>query len=364
MDTKDNDLIELIYTAGLVPEVWPDVIDRMARRMNAGGGSIFSLSEGHLSWEAPAGTRSIMDAYIAGGWADRNPRLEGLLQRAHPGFVQDSDVAQGCYDRLPIVTDFLRPNGIFYTAATVISGARDDLAVFSVDRGQAAGPYRREEIRWLDALRPHLGRSVALASRLRLRQASSATTALAMVGIPAAILRRRHGVVATNGLFDALVGSVFVCGAFGSLALRDRRADQVLRDALAVDHSSRPVVRSIPIAGEEGAVGVLHVIPACRQASDVLGADGTLLVVAQPRTNVTASADCLRWLYDLTPTEASIASRLSAGSSIAEIAAATATTSNTVRTHVKGILRKTGFSRQRDLLMAIGSLAALDPRLL
>ncbi len=360
MNAYDAELIELIYTAGLIPEMWPDVIDRMSRRLNAVGGSIFTLSGGNLAWDAPAKTKRIMEAYIAGGWADRNPRLDGLLSRAHPGFLHDSDVSPPDYESLPIVTEFLRPHGIYYTAATVISGAQGDLAVFSVDRGDAAGRFRSNELVWLDSLRPHLARSVALTTRLRMRQASMATSALELVGIPAAIVRRRGGVVATNTPFDAMVGSVFVSGAFGSLTLLDRRADKVLREALSTENARHPVVRSIPITGTSGAVGVLHVIPACRQASDILGPDGTLLVVAQPRENAPATAECLKWLYDLTPTEAIVASRLSEGLSVDEIAARTSTSVNTVRTHVRGILRKTGFSRQTDFLISISSLTALE----
>lgn len=363
MDTSDFDLIEMVYTAGLIPEVWPDVIDRMARRMKAPGGSIFTLSEGHLAWDAPANTKPTMEAYIAGGWADKNPRLIGLLNRAHPGFVLDEDVSPPGFDQLPIVREFLRPHGIFYTAATMINGARGDIAVFSIDRGDRAGAFSPTEIAWLDGIRPHLARSVALTSRLRMQQASTATSALSLLGIPAAIVRKQRGVVATNRLFDAMIGSVFICGAFGSLALVDRRADKGLRDMLAIDNSAHPIVRSIPITGESGPVGVLHAIPACRQASDFLGSDGTLLVVAQPREKASASVDCLKWLYDLTPAEAMVASQLSAGRSVEEIASETATSVNTVRTHVRKVLRKTGFTRQTDFLLSISSLNSLEPYL-
>ncbi|ALN75725.1 helix-turn-helix transcriptional regulator [Aureimonas sp. AU20] len=363
MDTYEAELIELIYTAALIPETWPEVIDRMARRMNARGGSLFTLSDGQLTWDAPASTRPIMEAYIAGGWAEKNPRLDGLISRAHPGFIQDSDVANGEYDSLPIVQDFLRPHDIVYTAATVISGAKGDLAVFSVDRGMKAGYFTPTDIGWLDHLRPHLSRSVSLTSRLKMRVAANTTAALQMIGIPAAVIQRGKGLLATNALFDDLIDTVFITRALGRISLADRRADKALQQALSTTSSDNPIVRSIPVTSSEGVVGVLHTVPACRQAMDLLGSDATLLVLAQPRENAGAAPEFLRWLYDLTATEAVIASKLSIGLNVNQIAQETSTSENTVRTHVKAILRKTGFSRQTDFLVSISSLSALKNQL-
>lgn len=364
MDADDTDLIEIIYTAGLLPELWPEVIGKLAERVGAHGGSLFSLSEGQLAWEAPASTRRIMEAYVEGGWDRNNPRLEGLLKAKPLGFMRDQDMSAGNYDELPIVRDFLRPHNIYGTAATVIPGVRGDLAVFSVDRGREPGPFTSVEIARLDGFRPHLARSIALTSRMRMREATTAAAALQMVGIPAAVVRRQQGVVATNGLFDALVGRVFLATAHGHLALSDRAADALLQQALRRQERINPPVRSIPVTGQEGAIGVLHVIPACRQALDILGPDANLLVFAQPHEGAPVDPDWLRWLYDLSPTEALVASHLTAGLTLEEIAQQRNTSRDTTRTQLKAILRKTGFSRQTDLVRSLGGLSTLSPQIL
>ncbi|SER46588.1 DNA-binding transcriptional regulator, CsgD family [Rhizobium sp. NFR03] len=364
MDSDDADLIGRIYTASLVPEKWVAVIDSLSNRLRGRGGSLFTLSDGELSWDAPAAIRAIMEDYVAGGWDKKNPRLAGLLARAHPGFLQDSDVAEGDYERLPIVTEFLRPRDIFHTAATVIKGAHEDLAVFSVDRGQASGNFTPGDLGWLDGIRPHLARAVALTSRLKMRQAATATAALAMVGIPAAILRRNHTVLSANALFEDLAGTVFIASAFGRLALTDVRANRSLKQALADNRQASSTVRSIPIGNGAGIVGVLHAIPACYHARDILGEGGTLLVLAQPKDSSVIDPEWLHWLYDLSPTEADVATRLARGVTVEGIAAARGTSIASVRTHVKSLLRKTGLTRQSDFIRSVTSLAAIAPAML
>ncbi|SEM10428.1 helix-turn-helix transcriptional regulator [Xaviernesmea oryzae] len=361
MPIQTIDILEHIYTAALIPEEWNGVIDRFSAHLNARGGSLFILVDGELYWEAPSATKKIMEDYIAGGWDKNNPRLDGLLARAHPGFVRDSDVCHGDHESLPIVTEFLRPRDIAYTTATVIKGTHDDLAVFSVDRGRAAGSFTQEDIGWLDALRPHLARSIALSSRLRLKQAATATATLSMVGIPAAVIGRNRSVKATNDLFDKLCGTLFLPSAYGGLSLSDPRANLALKEALSPIARSGTKVRSIPLRNADGIVGVLHAVPAYFHARDILGDGGTLIALAQPKDAALIEPEWLRWLYDLSPVEATVAALLARGFTAGDIAVERRTSISSVRSHVKSLLRKTGLTRQTDFVRSIASLAAIEP---
>src|SRR5690606_34888609 len=120
---------------------------------------------------------------------DRNVRLQRLLEKSYPAFVMDTDFfeEQEIHD-LPIFRDFLLPRDIAFTAATVIKGSGDDLAVFSIDRRLAEGRFVSQELDFLNGLRPHLGRAVALAGRLKMKQTMTAVATLQLLGIPAAVL--------------------------------------------------------------------------------------------------------------------------------------------------------------------------------
>jgi DNA-binding CsgD family transcriptional regulator len=61
----------------------------------------------------------------------------------------------------------------------------------------------------------------------------------------------------------------------------------------------------------------------------------------------------LRETYSLTPAEAAVASALTRGRNVGEIAAESQTSVETVRTHVKRLLSKTGTDRQGELIALI-----------
>lgn len=363
MSEIHHDIISQIYAAGLLPELWPSVIESLSDQVKGRGGSLFILTDGQLTWDAPQATKTIMEEYVAGGWADRNVRLQRLLEKSYPAFVMDTDFfeEQEIHD-LPIFRDFLLPRDIAFTAATVIKGSGDDLAVFSIDRRLAEGRFVSQELDFLNGLRPHLGRAVALAGRLKMKQTMTAVATLQLLGIPAAVLSHNSKVMATNPSFDGLAGQMFLPAAFGRLALYDKRADALLRKALDVNALQNRHVRSIPVRSENRIpTGILHIIPACMQAQDIIGAGGTLLILARPVSDISLNAEWLKGLYDLSPTEAKIAAQLSDGKSLEKIASQTGTARETVRTHVKHLLQKTGFARQIDFVRAAGSLAVIQP---
>lgn len=79
---------------------------------------------------------------------------------------------------------------------------------------------------------------------------------------------------------------------------------------------------------------------------------------AQPRIPV---IDALTQLFGLTPTEAKVALSLSNGNSIVETARASATSKNTIRSHVRSIFSKMGINRQSDLIRTVLISVAMLP---
>jgi DNA-binding CsgD family transcriptional regulator len=69
-------------------------------------------------------------------------------------------------------------------------------------------------------------------------------------------------------------------------------------------------------------------------------------------------------LFDLTSAEARVARGLASGKTVEDIATDGGTSRNTIRTHVRGVLEKTGCNRQADivaLLTAISSTRLTHP---
>jgi DNA-binding NarL/FixJ family response regulator len=66
--------------------------------------------------------------------------------------------------------------------------------------------------------------------------------------------------------------------------------------------------------------------------------------------------ELIRSLFDLTPAEARVARGLAAGQTVKGIAVESRTSTNTVRSHVKVVLMKTGYSRQSDVVALLNGL--------
>lgn len=62
-------------------------------------------------------------------------------------------------------------------------------------------------------------------------------------------------------------------------------------------------------------------------------------------------------LFDLTPAEARVARSLASGKTVEDIASDGGVSLNTVRTHVRGVLAKTGCDRQAEVVALLTGIA-------
>ena len=66
-------------------------------------------------------------------------------------------------------------------------------------------------------------------------------------------------------------------------------------------------------------------------------------------------------LFDLTPAEARVARELTVGKTAQGIASESGVSLNTVRTHVRGVLEKTGCARQADVVALLTAISSARP---
>src|SRR5690606_3801767 len=85
-----------------------------------------------------------------------------------------------------------------------------------------------------------------------------------------------------------------------------------------------------------------------------------LCVINVPEKQRTAPPHVLKQAFALTEQEAAIAALLCEGHSLREISEATGRSYETVRTHMKSILQKTGTSRQGELIALVAKMKMLQ----
>jgi DNA-binding CsgD family transcriptional regulator len=204
-----------------------------------------------------------------------------------------------------------------------------------------------------------------MAARLQLERARIASETLAVLGLPALVLNEQGKVLAANPLIEALTGYV-QWRSQDRVSLKDRAADNLLRDAnAAIDVAGASSVRSFPVRdADTQAMMVAHVVPIRLSARNIFVRCAAAFVLTPVTLPQAPPVELVQSLFDLTPAEARVARSLASGKTVEDIATDRGTSANTIRTHVRGVLEKTGCNRQVDivaLLTAISSTRLTSP---
>jgi DNA-binding CsgD family transcriptional regulator len=357
----DPGLIDQIYECALLPEHWPAVLERLSQFADARGAAIFVArpAVGILRWSASAGFEEDMAAYVSGGWAPQDGRRVRIFAGLHDGFVTEQDVlTEADMDLDPTYAGFLRPRGLGRAAFTGIKMPTGDIIIVTVDREYVRGPVERAIVQQLDALRPHLARSAVMAARLNLERARAVTETLALIDLPALVFDQDGRVLAANQLIEVLTGHVR-WRARDRVCIVDRAADRLFQDAIAsVGVDTAASVRSFAVRdGAATASLVAHVLPIRGEARDLFSHSAGVLILTPVTAPRAPAVELVQSLFDLTPAEARVARSLAAGETLDEIAAVGSVSRNTVRSHVRGVLEKTGCRRQAEVVALLSGIS-------
>lgn len=290
-----------------------------------------------------------------------------------PGFAGAGHwvVPEGTLDRLEFGQDFLRPNGLFYAATSVLDVSPELSSNLGIFRSRAAGPYSNEEVATIRVVSPHIRQALRVRARLMVGEglAASLEAVLDRVSIGAVLLggdgralqfnRRAREIFANDdGLtLDAkgrLVGArpddtnrmttaihAAVANAEGR-ALRTPGAVAVSRPS-----GSRPHIVQVAPLRVDGS------------RTQTAGTPRAVVFVGDPDREAVPPEDQLQDVYGLTPAEARLAVQLAAGHSVSEAAEILRIRVGTARQHLKRVFAKTGARRQAELVRLL--LASVVP---
>ena len=100
-----------------------------------------------------------------------------------------------------------------------------------------------------------------------------------------------------------------------------------------------------------------HVLPVRGAAHDVFATAEAIVILTPVVPRDVPTADVIQGLFDLTPAEAKVAGAIGNGKTVAEIATSFGIAPETVRSHVKAVLGKTGLGRQAALVGLLRGIA-------
>ena len=357
-------LIDRIYECSFVPELWPGVLEELAKIATARAGFLFLSTNAdihHFAASSKIGTE-VLKPLVASGWIARSERFARLLGARiyNSGFLSDSEIYTAEEKSTdPFYRDLIFPRGLGWAVGTTVPLPTGDCFSITLEREYVRGSVELSAIQKLNELRPHVARSAFMAARLQLERARATSEALALVRLPALVFDERGKVLAANHLIETMTSYIH-WRARDRVSLKDKAADQLLRDAIAtIDLDGDPGVRSFPVRDvDTDAMMVVHVIPIRLSARDIFIRCAAVLVLTAVTLPQAPPVELVQSLFDLTPAEARVARNLASGKTVEDIAADGGTSANTVRTHVRGVLQKTGCNRQVDIVALLTTISA------
>jgi DNA-binding CsgD family transcriptional regulator len=359
MTSMGVSLVDKIYECCFVPEYWPDVLDQLGHIANGPGASLFVVKNDTRHFTASPEPRERARRMVDEDWLRRGTIVARLFAQRHSGFLIDVDfLSVEELDREPIYRDMWRPLGIGWSMATAIPIATGENTMIVLSRRTEDGPFEHAAAERLDELRPHLARSVMMSARLGLERARMAGEALAALGIPALVMDEAGKVLDANTLIESS-NEYLTWRAFDRIRLKDVVADCQLSNSIA-DPTGGAAVRSFPMRNESsGALMVGHVVPIRLSARDIFVRCAfvfAMMPLARPQA---PPVELVQSLFDLTAAEARVARSLTLGLTVEEIASEKRVSPHTIRSHVRGVIEKTGSRRQADVIALLRGVSTI-----
>ncbi|WP_438749238.1 helix-turn-helix transcriptional regulator [Pararhizobium sp. O133] len=362
--TEASTLIDRIYEAAVIPELWSDVCTSLAAEVNAYSACLLTIgTDQRIEWICSPNINDAMVRYSRSDVRFQNVRPERSLVSSPSAFSRDIDVmtAQEIVDD-PIYNAFLRPMGLGWSMGAVFQEPSGHTLIFDFIGRESDGPFSTERVDRLNSMKGDLARAALISSRLTFRQAENISSTMAMLGLPAMVVGEDNRVLVMNEGMEGLAPRIRT-GAANKLSLENPAINTLVLSALDQLRTAETAkVQSIPLpAIEDHPALILHLLPVRRHARDIFSR-GLAVVIATP-VGLTGPPDLrvLSGLFDLTPGEARVARELSSGANLESVAVTLGLSIETVRTYLKRIFFKTGTRRQAELthlLSGLGRVAA------
>jgi DNA-binding CsgD family transcriptional regulator len=355
-ETADS-LIGRIYETAVLPEQWPDLLDRIAHSLGALGGNLIRSHESGINLISSPSIEETAREFDRQGWNQNNSRVSRRLERAsYPGFLADIELHTiEEINSLPMYTEFLTPRGASAGSGTVIQGAENDIILVAIE-GFPSHQRSLEASGFLDGLRPHLARATTLSSHIRQQRAKSLVEAFNLMGLAIALLDVNGRVIRASDQFALAFDDLLLDGT-KRLQIPDKLADRRFAEGLVTMRWQNSGCSIAIRDSNQMGRAVLHLVPARRDAVGMFDNVHLFAILANPDNHALPDADIIAALFDLTPAEARVARAVAENRALAELAQEWGISVETIRSQLKRVFAKTSTARQGELVSLLARLA-------
>lgn len=359
---EEGHVIGSAYEAATNQALWPVMLGAVARYMGCRGALMPArhFLKGQLL--CSPGMEPVLDQFFSQGWYERDLRTEASMPLVrHQEVVTDQTILpEAELDGSDYYNGFARKAGVPWFAAAILGGDADGYVAISLQRSATERMFDANDVRKLRRLLPHLRNATAVAMHLSAARSSTLVDGLSLGGQAGILIDAVGQVVAVNAEAEALLGDALIIRQ-GRLMAANSRSQSRLNMMInlvcsAVSDTARvgPVVLE---AAPGGTALVARIAPVERQARDVFGLRGAIILLMRQDRPMAAPQDVLIAMFGLTPGEARVLNLLADGHTLADISDRLEVTREAVRFHLKSIFLKTDTHRQSELVAMLMRLS-------
>ena len=358
-ETQFSEIVGQIYDCVLEPLRWVETLARIASLMRSAASSViihddYDLRGGRI-FEHGADQKYLRLFFDRHAMADLRPLAEQERGMGVPTTLET--LAEDQPGSRKFFTDFVRPLGFNDVIAIQLLRSGRRIGWLSTARSGIQQPYGERERRLMSVLSPHLCQAFALSDAIDLAILTSDRLEQTVDTLSAGVFLTDHGgrIVHMNRSAQRQINTGSALQVIDRrLTATNRAADATLARALAAKISTDAASGGVMALPDGTGGGYLaSVLPLDRGARRELMAPfraSAAVFVQDPLAAPRTEGEAFARLYGLTGAELRVLLSLAPGLAVKETARALGLGEPTVKTHLQRIYRKTGISRQSELV--------------
>ena len=365
-------LVGSIYDCAANPELWPDTMGLMR---DAVGGA-YALTGFVDMTEVASGRPPVLKRVTSTWdeeWLQKLDKLTGKLPNG--GGLQGADVDRSWtqltttneeeFQKTEFYTDWVKPQGLRDTINTPYLMRSTLVGLVSIPCYATREPYNAEDCALIERITPHVRRAMLINDMVDKGNLALALyrQALDQLSVAVFVLGLGRRIVFTNASGDAMLSDAnhvrSVAGALSAQRIigAPSALDEAIDRAAAGDTAIGISGIGVPLIGANGERSAAYVLPiAGKDIRGDMGKGHCAVFISQRGEQQPMAIEILRTVFDLSPTEARVATFIAKGEGPAMIAESLAISVNTVRSHLARAFSKTGASDQTALGALVNKL--------
>jgi PAS domain-containing protein len=359
--------ISSIYDAALLPDLWPVALQSVMDQLGAVGAGygVFNKRTGGVEWVSQTGPLVNVAADYISHYHEFDPHRP-VCETARVGrWVWVSEcLPETKLRRNEFYNDYLLKAGVDDAVGVRLFESASHTALFGIHHGIDQAPFTAAGIAALQAMLEPLAKAARLHTELGSLgwKSSIALSALDQVAAAVIIADGDGRVIEMNQAAERILergdGLMISNGKLGALHVLDSaRLETAIAVATAEENTGAAIGR-MRIRRHDGHLPYLLTVAPLGADLSIYGRPLAVIVLADPEQQSPSERELAEFL-GLSPAESRLAVALLAGKKLGEVAIDFGVQITTLRTQLSSVLRKTGVTRQVDLIRLLSNVPVI-----